>query len=435
MCRSWSRVNRLDAAPPTRSRTAYLWQRLGAARRTIGGWINHFDWLIYPTFAFLLSRALIFAGGTVADLFLATEEGHWVADPNSPFLSMWAKWDSQWYIQIARDGYWFQPLQQSNVAFFPLYPLLVRWLAPMLGDNLILAGFVVSNACFFVALIFVYKLAAFELAVGDASSVDNGRDGARRSLFYLAFFPTSFFFSAIYTESLFLLLSVSTMYFARRRRWALAASAGLLAAATRNLGVVLWGLVMWEWLRSHGWRVTRIHRREAWRNLWEGIKHDWGTLFLVAAIPLGLILYMAFLKQAFDRPMAFVEVQAAWNRQNIGPVAVVLRELRAIADWELTRSNISRLLNLSAFLCVLGISPFIWRRLGEGYALYVLILLLVPASSALQSMIRYLLPMFPLFILLGAWGRNGWLDRTLIVTFTLFLGVLTAIFVNWIFIA
>jgi hypothetical protein len=80
-------------------------------------------------------------------------------------------------------------------------------------------------------------------------------------------------------------------------------------------------------------------------------------------------------------------------------------------------------------------TPFIWRRLGEGYALYVLVLLLVPASSALQSMVRYVLPMFPVFILLGWWGRYAVVDRVLLATFALLLGVLIVIYVNWIFVA
>jgi hypothetical protein len=382
--------------------------------------------LWHPVLAFTLSRLLIFAAGILGDTFLPTEEGHWVADPNSAFLSLWAKWDSQWYVQIARDGYWYQPLQQSNVAFFPLYPLSMRLLAPLTGGNLVLAGFVLSNLYLLGALILLYKLA--ELELGDPAA-------AQRTVFYVAFFPTAFFLSAVYTESLFLCLSLATVYFARRQWWVPAAVAGLLAAATRNLGVVLWPLVIWEWLRCHGWRITDMHRAQTWRSLWRGVRADWVDLLVLCAIPLGLFLYIAFLQISFGRPTAFVEVQAAWGRQNIGPLAVVLRELRALQEFTLNQSNLSRLLNLSAFLGVLGMTPFIWRRLGEGYALYVLILLLVPASSALQSMIRYVLPMFPVFIMLGAWGRRPAVDRTILTTSALLLGVLTAIYVNWNFVA
>jgi hypothetical protein len=404
------------------------------ARAFIHMWVR-LDWLVHPLLAYTLSRALIFAAGIVGDVYLPTEEGHWVADPNSSFLSLWAMWDSQWFIQIARDGYWYQPLQQSSVAFFPLYPLVVRLVGPLMGGNLVLAGFVVSNVCFLGGLLFLYQLAQLELSDSGAGSPEAAREGARRTLYYLAFFPTAFFFNAVYTESLFLFLSVATIFFARRRRWALAAIAGMLASATRNLGVVLWALVMWEWLRCHGWRVTHIHRREAWRSLWAGIKSDWIDVVVVAAIPIGLLLYIGFLQVNFAQPTAFVEVQAAWGRQNIGPLAVVEREVRALANLALTKSNLSRMMNLGVFLAVLAMTPFIWRRLGEGYAIYVLIFVLVPASSALQSMIRYVLTLFPIFILLGWWGRYPAVDRALLATFATLLGVLATIFVNWVFIA
>ncbi len=388
--------------------------------------LARFDWLAQPAIAFAVSRVALFAAGIVSEVFLPTKEGHWVADPNSYFLSLWAKWDSQWYVQIARDGYWFQPLRQSNVAFFPLYPLAMRLLAPLAGDNLVLAGFLVSNVAFLAALTLLYRLAELELA---------DREAARRTIFYLAFFPTAFFFSAVYTESLFLMLSVATMYFARRQHWLAAAITGMMASATRNLGVVLWALVMWEWLRRHGWCLRGTLRRRTWSLLLQNVKAHWSDLVIIAAIPLGLLLYMAFLKINFDRPFAFIEVQAAWGRQNIGPGAIIARELSALAQFQLNRGNLSRLLNLGAVLATLAMTPSIWRRLGEGYAVYTLALILVPTSSAVGSVLRYVLPLFPAFMLLGRWGRKPTVDRTLLACFAVGLGVLTAVFVNWYFVA
>ncbi|MFN8442648.1 MAG: mannosyltransferase family protein [Caldilineaceae bacterium] len=384
------------------------------------------DWLFQPALVFALSRLLIFGVGLIGDVFLATAENHWVADPSSLFLSMWAKWDSQWYVQIARDGYTFQPLGQSNVAFFPLYPLLMRLLALALGGNFVFAGFLISMSAFFVALIVLYQLAQLEL---------KDRDAARRTLYYLAFFPTAFFFHAVYTESLFLLLALSATYFARKQQWAIAAACGLLAAATRNLGIVLWGLVMWEWLRHHGWRITQIHRRQTWLNLWRAIKRHWSEPLLLAAIPVGLLLYIFFLKLNFERPFAFIEAQAAWGRQNIGPLAVLYKEIIYLPNFKMNMGGVLHILNLMVTLSVLATIPFIWRKLGEGYALYVLILLLVPISSALMSVIRYVLTLFPVFILLGGWGRHAWVDRFLLTVFAALLGVLTTVFVNWYFIA
>lgn len=388
--------------------------------------LGKLDWLLQPTLAFALSRLLIFGAGLIGDVFLMTAENHWVADPNSPFLSMWAKWDSQWYVQIARNGYTFQPLGQSNVAFFPVYPLLMRLFAPALGGNFVFAGFLISTSAFFLALIVLYQLAQLEI---------NDRDAARRTIYYLAFFPTAFFFHAVYTESLFLLLALSTTYFARKQQWAIAAACGLLAAATRNMGIVLWGLVMWEWLRHNGWRITQIHRMQIWRNLWLAIKGHWSELILIAAIPVGLLLYIFFLKVNFERPFAFVEAQAAWGRQNIGPLAVLYKEIIYLPNFKMNMGGVLHIFNLLVTLSVLATVPFIWRKLGEGYALYVLIFVLVPISSALMSVIRYVLTLFPVFILLGWWGRCAWVDRFLLTTFATLLGVLTTIFVNWYFIA
>src|SRR5690606_6476278 len=210
-------------ASRSRSTLTGLHSAATQATRSVAATLDRADWLVLPMLAFGVSRLMIFIAAWLGDTFLITEEGHWVADPNSPFLSFWAKWDSQWYVQIARDGYWFQPLQQSNVAFFPLYPLYMRLVARFVGGNLILSGFLVSNIALLLALIYLYRLTVLEL--GD-------RPSAQRAVFYAAFFPTAFFFNAVYTESLFFLLTIATMYHARRQQWLAATVVGLLAAAT-----------------------------------------------------------------------------------------------------------------------------------------------------------------------------------------------------------
>lgn len=399
---------------------------MAQATHSVAASLERVDWLVLPVLAFGVSRLVIFIAAWLGDTFLITEEGHWIADPNSPFLSFWAKWDSQWYVEIARDGYWFQPLQQSNVAFFPLYPLYMRLVAKFVGGNLILSGFLVSNAALLLALIYLYRLTVLEL--GD-------RPAAQRAVFYAAFFPTAFFFNAVYTESLFFLLTIATMYHARRQQWLAATIFGLLAAATRNLGVLMWAMVMWEWLRHNGWRITQAYRLSAWRALWSGLRRHWFEVLIIAAIPLGLLLYMAFLSTNFGRPFAFVEVQAAWNRQNIGPIAVLARDIGKLMEPQVARWYFTSMLNVSAFFIALALVPFIWHKLGEGYAIYVLLLLLVPMTSSTQSVIRYVLPIFPIYILLGWWGRRSALDHALLASFAALLGVLTSIFVNWYFVA
>lgn len=383
------------------------------------------DWFMFPLLAFLLSRMLVFGAGILADTMLPTEEGHWIADENSPFLSMWTKWDSQYYVDIASDGYWFRPKQQSNVAFFPLYPMLMQVTSKLLGGHLILTGILISNLAFFAALIFFYLLTELEF----------DSDSARRAVFYLAFFPTSFFFSSLYTESLFVLLSVATMYYARTHRWVAATVFGMLTAATRNLGILMWALVLWEWLRVQGWSLNAMHKKQTWLDLWNGFKQNWFQVIVISLIPLGMLAYIYFLQVNFQRPLAFIETQAAWGRENIGPIAVLQKNIVALAEGEVNKGWLTRFWNVATMLFFLALVPFIWFRLGEGYAIFVLIMLLVPSASAVGSIIRYVLTQFPAFMLMGWWGRREAVDRAFGMSFAVLLGVFVSIFVNWIFVA
>lgn len=382
------------------------------------------DWVVVPFLAFALSRLLIFGVGILGDTMLPTEEGHWVADENSPFLSMWAKWDSQYYVDIAANGYWYRPNQQSNVAFFPLYPMTIQVFAKFFGGNLILTGFIVSNLALLGGLIFLYLLTELEL----------DSDSAGRAVYYLAFFPTSFFFSAVYTESLFVCLSIATMYFARRHQWLRAAVFGMLAAATRNLGILLWALCFWEWMRSQGWVFIAMHQKQTWLNLWQGFKQHWFDLVIISLIPLGTLVFIYFLKVNFDRPLAFLEVQTAWGRENIGPLAVLKKSITALLTGELNKGWLTQFWNIAFYLIFLALVPFIWLRLGEGYAIFVLIMLFVPSASAIGSVNRYVLTQFPAFMLLAWWGRSERLDRIFNITFVALLSAFVVIFVNWVFV-
>jgi Gpi18-like mannosyltransferase len=382
-------------------------------------------WLTYPLLAFAVTRLIIFGAGFLGSVMIPAESGHWVADPDSAFLNTWAKWDSQYYVDIATDGYWYQPEQRSNVAFFPLYPILMRITAKFLGGNLILAGFVVSNLAFLAGLIYLFLLTELELDTGSA----------QRVVFYLAIFPTSFFYSSVYTESVFLLLSVACMYYARRRAWAAAALFGLLASTTRNLGVLLWGLVLWEWLRVQGWRIAWMFRSEAWAGLLSGLRQRWVELLVISIIPFGLLSYMAFLQQNFERPLAFIETQSAFGRENIGPVAVIQKNVTAIIHDEVNKGWMTRVWNTITLLLFLALIPYIWIKFGEGYAIFALLQLLVPASSTTGSIIRYVLTIFPAFMLIADWGRHRWFDRTLSTAFAVLLGVFTILFASWIFVA
>lgn len=389
----------------------------------------NYHWLTRPLLAFIVTRLIVFGAALVGEIAFPSPTGpaFWHVAPQNILVDVWSRWDSGFYLSIAQHGYHFVAGQQSTVAFFPVYPLLVNLLALVMP--VAVAGIVVSNAALFFALVFLYRLAAHDL--GDSAA-------ATRTIFYLAAFPTAFFFSAVYTESLFLLLVIATVYFARTQQWGWAAAAGVLCSATRIIGVLVWGVAVLEWARVQSWTLGGSLRPASWRRLGHGLRHNGWQLALLCLIPLGLVSYMLFLYRQFGDPLAFWTVQNAWGRQSTGPVAVILHDLSALRGSDFLRgTNVwwTTLFDLPVLLILTLSVPLIWRRLGESYALFTLLAVLIPAWSASMSMMRYALAAFPFFLLLGLWGKHPLVDRTLTVGFAVFLGLFTAIFVNWIFVA
>ena len=174
------------------------------------------------------------------------------------------RWDSVWYLAIARDGY----AAGGREAFFPLYPLLVRIAGVPFGSMLV-GGALASTALLGAALVFLHRL------VG----LDHDRAVARNAVLVTALFPMSFFFSAVYSESLFLALSVGAIYAARRERWALAGALGGLGAMTRSAGVLLLVplviLYFWDTGSLRQWPSRRPRPDVLW----------------LALVPCGLVAY------------------------------------------------------------------------------------------------------------------------------------------------
>lgn len=384
-------------------------------------------WILTPLLVFLITRAAIFLAGYVGRVAFLDEIGlgPWHMHPDLLALDIWSRWDSGFYQDIARSGYWYESSQSySAVVFFPLYPLLIRLAALVLGD-LVLAGVVVSHLCLLGALIIIYRLALLEM--GDEPS-------ARRAILYLSVFPTAFFFGAVYTESTFLLLAAGCVYLARQRRWLPAALLGALATATRLVGVALYVFLLVEWWTVYGPAVrTRftVNHHDSPDHL---RRKALATLLVIQLSLAGLLLFMLYLSQRFGDPLLFMNAQAAWNKQVGGsPLQLVndlIAGLQAIVRGDF--STYWRLPDAAAGLAALALTPLIWRRIGFNYAIYTALCLLLPALSGnSQSLLRYVLVAFPLFFLLARWGQNDYVDKAIVVTFCILLGVFFTVFVNW----
>lgn len=149
----------------------------------------------------------------------------------SPWLDVWTRWDGRWYLSVVKHGYSYHPGEQSNVAFAPLLPALMKIGGVFLGqDNetgWLIAGVIVSNLALLAALTRLIHLVRLDF---DAAT-------AVRSAHYLLFFPTSPFLSAVYPQSLFLALAIAALYAARRGHWWVAGALGGLTALARPHGV------------------------------------------------------------------------------------------------------------------------------------------------------------------------------------------------------
>jgi hypothetical protein len=324
-----------------------------------------------------------------------------------------SRWDTGFYQSIADEGYRYQGVQLPSVAFFPLMPLLMRAANVITGDTLV-SGIVVANLALLAATIVLYRLVEDEW----------GPRVASRTIFYFLIFPTAFFGSAIYTESLFLLVAIGALYLARRGYWESAAMLGLAAALTRFMGLIVAPMLLAEWWMQR--RQSGPRPRPSWR-----------SLVAPAAVPLGTLIFMAYLYLTFGDPLAFVHGSAAWARQPQSPLATIGELLQrpeggwlsALSDGRIALNNWIDLLFVLLFFA-LGLALLKRRRWSEGF--YVLLGALIPLSSGLlMSQRRYMWALFPAFILLAIWGEKPWVDRTITVLSLTGLVLFTALFANW----
>jgi hypothetical protein len=361
----------------------------------------------WPLQVFLLTRLALLGAAFFADIALpGPPEAAGRLEPSNLWLDVWARWDSGFYLHIATQGYYLYPDEPSAVAFFPLYPLLLKGLAGLVG-NAVLAGVLLSHLSFALALMVLWKLSLQLL---------NSPAAARRAVLYLAIFPTSFYFSAVYTESLSLLWVLLAFYALHERRWEWAAVSAALASATRVTGILLAGVLWLEYLRA-----------------WEG-RSRWPVGLALAGVgSLGLLSYMAFLAVQFGDPLAFWSVQGSFSRE----VGGFIGEIRPLFQQNFLTGPISWNVLLDLLALVFGVvgSLVAARRLGLGYALFGLLSLLIPFSSGTGSLSRYVLMVFPAFMVLAEAAERPWLDSLIRFIFPLLLGLLLAIHVNGLFVA
>lgn len=332
---------------------------------------------------------------------------------------MWQRFDSGFYINLAQYGYWPASTLHtySNWAFYPLFPMLIFLFAHLFGGSqtaFILAGLLVSNTAAVIAIIYLYKLVRDEF----------GTNVASLSVLYLALFPTAFYLSAIYTESLLLACSVTCIYFARKHRWWLASVCGGLAALARAQGVLLLIPVAWEFWQVASDRYapiifTKEDTVQERVRLWV-ISRVRGPLLAIqepsklfslctlGLIPAGLLAFLVYAKiKTNDLLATFHNQNWGWGRFFENPFQLLSMSLTHPVRADATNWNFW-ILNISVALLFLGFTVWAFRKLPMIYALYTLVMVLLPLSSSrLNSISRYYLVVFPVFIMLALYSSSA----------------------------
>ncbi len=369
-----------------------------------------------------------------------------------------ARWDAAWYLVIAHYGY--RPdlgaITASRTAFFPLYPLGVRAIS-WLGTPPVLAGVVLSLVALALALYGIHRLATLELGTvgGWGLASASVPDAARLAVALTAAAPMAFYFSADYSESLYLALSVGLFWCARNGRWMWVGVLGALAAATRSTGVVL--LVPAAMIYAYGPREDRSadFLRSGRARLLPRYRLRRDGLWLLL-VPLGIVAYCAFLGVSGGDVLAPLHAQGAWGRHFAGPYLGVWDGAKAAFEGVRQLLSFQRHhvyfpsaggspfvsaghnLMLFAFLAV-GIPAVVgvFRRLPLAYGVYALGALAVPlsypvSSQPLMSLPRFLVVLFPLSIWSAGWlVEHPRLQRPALVLSSVAMMFFAAQFATW----
>jgi len=328
-----------------------------------------------------------------------------------------ARWDAGWYISIAEGGYEPPPRAfgvETNHAFFPLYPLLMRLLARTTGIETAAAGNLISAASFFGAV----------LLFAGWVRPRWGESRVRPALLALLVFPTSFFFLAVYTESLFLFLALLAVVSIDRDRPVVAAAAGYLSGLTRITGVVLA-----PYLALSSLVKSRREGRSRARAL---------VAALLAGLPplLGFLTFCAYFEVRFGDPFLFMKAQHNWGLAEKtaldGPRLIATTVWGDVTTGRIFHRSPVRTLEGAFLLLFAYLAIRLLREKRWIEALYVLMTIgLVPFTGTLESAGRYVLPAFPAFAVLAGLAARPGLFRTFLFVGLLAQAAYVWVFVNW----
>lgn len=319
----------------------------------------------------------------------------------APWLAIWQRFDVNWYLAIAQNGY---GSVSGDVHFPPLYPVLTRLLSIIFRNDFI-SALIISQ----FALYFMVKL-LYDLFT------EWGDDRlARRALFFLLIFPTSFFFFSAYTEALFMIFAILCLKAVQNMKWYWAGFWVFCAILVRLQGVALIVPLVWSLLQ------TRLRNVRFVDLLFAG---------LGPAVAIGVYLLIRA-KGGDSSVVPFTETNL--HARIVPPWENLIYSVQYIFDGLAGYIDIFNLVTLILFSALLVVY---WKKFPLEYGLFsaasivVLIMRLVD-TQPLNSMIRYLLTIFPVFYVFGMLAENKWVNRLIFVCFLALNLFLSAQFFLW----
>ncbi len=351
---------------------------------------------------FLAGRSFIFAVSIIALALLPLGDGY--RTNTQSFINPWAQWDGEAYITIAEKGYVTLADGRSLYNFLPLYPLAIRMLGTLIND-FGMAAFLLSNVFALIAAYFLFLLAELEF----------GKKVAKKTLVLLLLFPTAFFFSAVYSESLFLALAVSSFYFARKGDWTKAAAISWFLPFVRIVGLSMWIVLAAEYLSQNN-KIS--------------IKHLSKKDIMLSSSILGVVLFFVYSYATTGNVLGYISQQNLWARTISSPHVALINAVELLFRGPVLAAY--SLWNLSVLAFLVFTFYYSLRHMRKSYSVYMFLIMILPLlSSTLEGFSRFILVCFPSFMILAKFlDDKKKLYVPVVLLSSLLLAVLTARFVT-----
>jgi Gpi18-like mannosyltransferase len=327
----------------------------------------------------IIAKLAVFSIGYAGAYSTALVKGD-STNPLQLLMSQFAKWDGLHYLYIAQNGYTNQGDAANFIVFFPLYPFLVR-LITFDFAYVNLSGLIISNISSLIAVIYLFKLA----------KLDYNDNLAKKAVLFLSVFPTAYFLSAVFTEGLFIATVIASLYYARNGKWAFAGILSLLASLTRIAGLLLLPVLIVEYFNQKKWKIKATDPKITWTSL----------------PAIGFLTYLLINYQVTGNPFTFIEIQRTHWFETLNPIDGLL----GAAGWSTNGTYPDSLTigyaqiifaTLGLTMVIAGFIAAYKHKLRPSYAVYMLLIWMLAVSTSFWiSIPRYVLSMFPMFMLLA----------------------------------